>query len=184
MLDPVTIRYTEALFNLARSEGELDRVRQDVERFAAELERPGVAAFVFDARVSMETRREKIRPFFAGASQLFSNFVDLLFDKRREEVLRELAQAFHRRVLQEQGGAEGVVESATELDATELARISQALEKRLRKRITLSNRVVPELIGGVRVIVDNKMMDLSLRGRLEGLRKRMLEAPLSSKAEA
>ena len=59
-----------------------------------------------------------------------------------------------------------------------------ALEKRLRKRITLSNRVVPDLIGGVRVIVDNKMMDLSLRGRLEGLRKRMLEAPLSSKAEA
>ena len=91
MLDPVTIRYTEALFNLARSKGELDRVRQDVERFAAELERPGVAAFVFDARVSVETRREKIRPFFAGASQLFSNFVDLLFDKRREEVLRGLA---------------------------------------------------------------------------------------------
>lgn len=184
MLDPVTIRYTEALFGLAKARGELERVGKDVERFAAELERPGVAAFVFDARVSVATRREKIRPFFQGACEVFSNFVDLLFDKRREEVLRLLAQAFHRRMLQERGGAEGVVESATALDAAELARIAGELGKRLQKTVTLTNRVVPDLIGGVRVIVDNKMMDLSLRGRLEGLRKRMLEAPLPSKAEA
>ena len=62
MLDPVTVRYAEALFRLAKSKGELDGVSKDVERFAGELARPGVAEFVFDARVSLETRREKIAP--------------------------------------------------------------------------------------------------------------------------
>ena len=184
MLDPVTIRYAEALFNLAKQNGQLEEVQRDVERFDAELERPGVAAFVFDARVSMNTRRDKIQPFFQGASKVFHDFANLLFDKRREEVLRDLRAAFHRRLLQERGGAEGVVESAMPLDASEMARIQTALGARLGKQLSLENRVVPELLGGVRVIVDNKMMDLSLRGRLDGLRKQMLEASLPSSSEA
>ena len=100
MPDPVTIRYAEALFNLAKSGGKLEEVKKDVERFDAELQRPGVATFVFDARVSVDTRREKIQPFFQGATKLFHDFANLLFDKRREEVLRNLGAAFHRRVLQ------------------------------------------------------------------------------------
>ena len=184
MLDPVTIRYAEALFNLARSKGQLEELQRDVERFDAELSRPGVAAFFFDARVSVETRREKLQPFFAGTSKLFQDFANLLFDKRREEVLRGLRDAFHRRTLQEQGGAEGIVESASALDASDLARIQTSLGQRLGKHVSLENRIVPDLLGGVRVIVDNKMMDLSLRGRLDGLRKSLLEAPLPSSSEA
>ena len=144
MLDPVTIRYAEALFNLAKSGGKLEEVKKDVERFDAELQRPGVATFVFDARVSVDTRREKIQPFFQGATKLFHDFANLLFDKRREEVLRNLGAAFHRRVLQERGGAEGVVESAVPLDASELTRIQSALGTRLKKELSLENRVVPE----------------------------------------
>jgi len=180
MLDPVTIRYADALFNLARSTGRLEDVRRDVEHMERELAKEGVGAFVFDARISAATRREKIQPLFQGATPLFGDFVSLLFDKRREEVLRKLGEAFHRRVLREQGGAEGVVESAEALDSAEMERIAAALGATLKKDLALENQIEPELIGGVRVIVENKMIDLSLRGRLAALRKRMLEAPMPS----
>lgn len=184
MLDPVTIRWTEALFNLAKAKGELERVGADVERFARELSDSGLDATLLDARLSVAARREKVQPALRGTSELFRNFVSLLFDKRREAVLASLPQAFHRRSLLEAGRAEGVVESAQALDRAELDRIASALGRRLQKDLRLENRIVPELLGGVRVLVENKMLDHSLRGRLDGLRKRLLEAPLPSASEA
>jgi len=61
--------------------------------------------------------------------------------------------------------------------------IDVVVEVRLRivmdpRDIDLSDRVVPELIGGVRVVVESRMIDSSLAGRLEGMRKTLLAAPL------
>ena len=184
MLDPVTIRYTEALFGLARREGALDTVQSDVEQLAKQIAAPKLAAFLVDARIPAEQRREKLRVLLSGTHQLTQNFVDLLFDKRRESVLHGLGEAFHRRSLEERGAAEGVVESARPLGAADVSQLALALGKRLGKDVKLANRVNPDVLGGVRVIVGSKMIDSSLRGRLDGLRKKMLEAPLPSLQDA
>lgn len=184
MLDPVTIRYTEALFGLARKRGVLTEVRGDVARLARELSAPGPAAFFFDARVPVVKRRERIQPLLASAQPIFANFVNLLFDRRREEVLRGLGEAFHQRALAEEGAAEGFVESARPLGEHEIGLLAQALGRRLGKRVTLDNHVNPEVVGGVRVVVGSKMLDYSLRGRLDGLTKKLLAAPLPSLQEA
>ena len=182
MIDPVTNRYVEALFGLCVREGALADVERDVQRIAAELAVPGVGEFFFDARVSLEVRRAKLQPLLAGAHQLTQNFVNLLFDKRREDVLRNLGEAFHARLLRQRGEVEGTVESARPLGASELASLEAALGRRLGKVVRLKNEVRAGLIGGVRVIVDSRMLDGSLQGRLDGLRKRMVEAPLPSAA--
>jgi len=184
MLDPVTNRYAEALFGLAKREGLLDVVRSEVERLARELARPGVGEFFSDVRVSVEARREKMRGITGSMAPLIQDFVSLLFDKRREDVLRGLGEAFKNRMLEEAGAAEGVVESARPLGAGEVARLATALGAQLGKRVTLENQVTPDVLGGVRVIVGSKMVDHSLRGRLDGLKKRMNSAPLPSLTEA
>jgi F-type H+-transporting ATPase subunit delta len=183
MLDPVTIRYTEALFNLARARGALDVVQRDVERLASAVASEGSESF-FDARIPLAARKKRIEPLLAGMHELSASFVGLLFDKRREAVLRQLGAAFQRRLLLERNAAEGVVESARALGAGELAELSVALSRRLGKEVRLTQRVVPALLGGVRVVVENKMLDASVAGRLEGLRKRLLDAPLAPSARA
>ncbi|MEM7306927.1 MAG: ATP synthase F1 subunit delta [Planctomycetota bacterium] len=180
MIDPVTSRYTEALFGLAKREGALADVEGDVSRLAEELSAPGVGAFFLDARLSVEARRSKIEPLLSGMHQLTQNFVHLLFDKRRENVLRSLGEAFRQRALRDRGAVEGVVESARPLGAAELGELSTALGGRLGKTVTLRNEIVPDLLGGVRVVVESRMLDNSVRGRLDGLKKRMEEAPLPS----
>jgi len=179
---PVARRYVDALFELARKQGALEEVGAGVKRVAAELAVPAVESYLFDTRVPLGERRSKIERIAAELHPLVRNFVGLLFDKRREEVLRELEEAFHRRKLVEDGAAEGVVESAQPLGAGELSELSAALGRRLGKRVHLENRVVPDLIAGVRVTVDNRMIDYSAQGRLEGLRRKMAEAPLPSAA--
>jgi len=178
MIDPVTTRYAEALFNVARAHGALDAVQGDAERLAQALARPAQSARVFDARLSSAARRAEVQGLLPGASELFRDFVGLLFDKRREDVLRAIAPAFRRRLLQERKAAEGVVESARPLAAREIAELARILGQQLARQLQLSNRIVPELLGGVRVTVDNRMLDASVRSRLDGLEKRLREAQL------
>jgi len=178
MIDPVTSRYAEALFNLAKAHGALDAVRADVARLTKELGAGGKLASLFDERLTLEVRRRKAGEHLAGAHALTQSFVNLVLDKRRVEVLRQLGAAFHRRDLAERGAAEGVVESARALDEVELGRLAAALGPRLGKQLTLKNRIVPELLGGLRVLVESKMIDASVAGRLEGMRKHLLAAAL------
>jgi F-type H+-transporting ATPase subunit delta len=182
MIDPVTNRYVEALFNRGVRAGALAELERDLERLSAELSTPGTGDFFFDARVSIEARRAQLEPLLRGAHELTRNFVNLLFDKRREAVLRRVGAAFHARLLRQRGEVEGVVESARPLGASEVASIAAALGGRLQKTVRLKNDLHPELVGGVRVIVDSRMLDNSVQGRLAGLKKRMQEAPLPSAA--
>jgi F-type H+-transporting ATPase subunit delta len=183
MIDPVTTRYAEALFALAKRRGVVEAVRRDVKRIARELETRG-AATLFDARRPVEERRAQARELCAGAHEFVRNFVLLVFDKRREEVLRGLARALERRVLQDLGVAEGTVESARPLPGPELESLARAVGTRLGKTVRLENRVRPELLGGVRVLVEGKLIDATLRGRLDELEKRLLATPLSGLARA
>jgi len=180
MIDPVTARYTEAFFNLAKRNGVLDAVRSDVDVFARELASPAVTAFLFDARIASGVRRSKLEPVLTGMQELTRDFVNLLYDKNRSEVLRDLPAAFHRRMLEEEGATEGVVESERALDTAAMDELAISLGARLSKRVELTNKITPGLVGGVRVIVDNKLIDYSVRGRLEGLRKRLEQAELPS----
>jgi len=178
MIDAVTSRYAEALFGLAKARGTLAVVRADVERLAAALSPGGALAFVFDERLELDLKKRQAAPHLAGLDALTQDFVNLVLDKRRAQVLRQLGAAFHRRDLQERGAAEGVVESARPLEGGELERLAGALGPRLGKELKLSNRIVSELVGGLRVVVESKMIDASVSGRLEGLRKSLLAAPL------
>lgn len=184
MYDQVTSRYAQALFSLAKSRGALDDVTRDIETLGREMASPAVAGFVVDARVAPETRRDKLVPALGSIHELTRNFVHLVFEKRREEVLQGLAGAFREQRLDEAGAAEGVVESARALDAEQLNGLATAVGARLGRSLTLENRVDPGLIGGVRVLVGSHMLDMSVRGRLDGLRNSLLAAALPSPGEA
>jgi len=176
---PVAMRYATALFELAREKGVLERVEADVAKIDRELAAPGVSAWLFDARVSEADKRKRLEGLAAGLQPLTANFLRLLLDKRRIGVLREIGAAFHRNALDERNATEGVVESPRPLGAGEMAELSAALGRLLGKTVELEQRSAPELVAGVRVFVDNKLIDQSASGRLEELRGRLLGARLA-----
>lgn len=179
---PVTLRWAEALWNLASAKKALAQVQADVERLSGALKDARARAMLENPRLARAARRAIVEPALVGAHELTRNFVDLLFDKGRESVLVDLAAAFKKRRLHDENRAEGVVESARPLARAEIERLETSLGPVLGKTLTLENKIVPELVGGARVIAENRMIDFSVQGRLEALRRKMMEAPLPSSA--
>jgi F-type H+-transporting ATPase subunit delta len=179
ILDPVTLRYSGALYGLAEKRGVLADVARDVEKLGRELSAPAIARVLVNPRIEIEKKRTALAPLLTGLHVLTANFVNLVIDKRREHVLRGLALAFKLRELEERGAVQGIVESSRPLDQAEIASLSAAIGKRLgASELVLENRIVPELIGGARVLAANRMVDMSVQGRLEGLRRKMMGATL------
>ena len=113
IVDPVTARYTDALFALATEQGAVAEVLADVERIGAEVADEQVSTWLFDARVAIEEKRSKVEVLASGFHSLTRNFIGLLFDKGREQVLGGLAEAYRERWLTSQGSVEGYVEPWT-----------------------------------------------------------------------
>ncbi len=174
----VAARYATALFELAREKGALAAVQADVDALARELSGPG-ARELFDRRVPHERKTARVAALSARFHRLTADFLGLLLDKRRLEVLEELPAAFRRCALAERGAVEGVVESPRPLGAGEIAEIAVAVKALLGKEVLLESRIAPELIAGVRVLVDNRLIDQSALGRLERLRRRLLHPRLA-----
>jgi len=173
----VATRYATALFELAREKGVLERIAADVESLGKQVE-SGALREVFDQRTSADRKQALIEALAAKLQPLTSNLVRLLAARRRVEVLRGLAPAFRRCVLTEKGQVEGYVEAARSLGEGELAEIAVAVGSLIGKQVLLTSRVNAELIAGVRVFVDNRLIDQSAVGRLESLRRKLSVARL------
>lgn len=179
----VAARYANALFELARERGVLEAVQRDIGTLAAMLASPEQSSWLFDARVPHEKKREQLERLASGFHVFTANFLRLLSDKRRLEVLRELPEAFKRIALADRGAVEGVVESPRALGAGEMAELTSAIGALLGKEVLLESRLAPELLAGARVLVDNRMIDFSAQGRLEQLRSKLAAARLTPAAK-
>jgi len=180
ILDPVTIRWADALFDVAKKAGALDEIQHDTARLSDEVAPHKVGEFLFGSSISQEVREAKFAPLLEQLHPMTQNFVRLLFARRRQEVMRGIGEAFKRRVYTETGRVEGVVEAARPLDDADIERLETSIGTRIGKTVVLTQRAVPALIGGVRVIVGARLFDATVKGRLESMRERLMAAPLPS----
>ena len=175
-VDPVATRYAIALYELAREKSQLEAVSRDIAALGKLIADSAASSWIFDARVPAQAKRERIEALASSQSPLTANFLRLVADKRRLDLLRGLPTAFRRCELQDHGAVEGHVESARPMGAGELAELCVSLGAILGKQVTLSSSIAPELLGGARILVDNRLLDLSVQGRLEGLRAKLNSA--------
>ena len=178
ILDPVTNRWADALFEVAKKAGALDEIQSDTERLSGEVASPKVAAFLYGSSVPQETRLAQFEPLLEQLHPKTQSFVRLLFERRRQEVLKGIGAAFKSKVYQETGRVEGVVETPRPLGDEDIAKLQTAIGARIGKTVVLSQRSVPALIGGVRVIVGARLFDATVKGRLESMHERLMTAPL------
>ena len=102
----------------------------------------------------------------------------VLIDHHRIDRFLDVEQAFASLVNENLGVDEGVLYSAKRLSESEQNRIEQALSQRLSKKISLTQVVDPNLLGGVKVALGGKVYDGTLRNRLDDLRKQLLNGRL------
>jgi F-type H+-transporting ATPase subunit delta len=98
------------------------------------------------------------------------NFLRAVIDNGRLSALPEVATQFRAHVNAQSGTADAVVYSAFDIDAAALADVKAALEKRFGRKLNVSVALQPELIGGIRVVVGDEVLDTSVKARLDQMK--------------
>jgi F-type H+-transporting ATPase subunit delta len=169
--------YAEALFEAARERDELEEVLSDLGEFLSALqESEELRLFFYGRQIPERQKRRAIDGLTEGMKTQATNFLKVLVDNGREEILEEVLGRYEQLVKEHLGRIEVEVTTAVELSEIQLDRLRERLGRTLEGReIILETNVNPDLIGGAVFQFGGRMMDGSIRGRLESLREEMLE---------
>jgi F-type H+-transporting ATPase subunit delta len=169
--------YAEALFEAARERNELEGVLDDLREFVDALEESEeLRLFFYGGQVPEREKRRAIDALTEGMALSSRNFLKILSDNGREEILEEVLLRYEDLVKEHLGRVEVEVTTAVELSEEERDRIKERLAGLLEGReVILDTKVDPDILGGAVFRFGGRMVDGSLRGQLMSLREEMLE---------
>jgi F-type H+-transporting ATPase subunit delta len=169
--------YARALFEAARDDGVLDRVRDEVGQFADALDSDrNLQVFLFSPYFSSEEKKDGVRRIVSDADERLLNFLELLAERHRMPALFRVRRIFESLWAEENKLLPVTVTSATELDEGLVQEIGARIEEQTGRRVELSSKVDPDVLGGLMVRVGNMVLDATIRNRLEQLRKQVAKA--------
>jgi F-type H+-transporting ATPase subunit delta len=169
--------YSEALFEVAKEHGDLDRVREELGEFADVLaEDRDMQVFFFSPYFHSAEKEEAIGRAVSGASEEFLNFLRLLVEKHRMPVIFRIRRQFDELWKHENRKLDVTLTSAIELDPEVVRKVGKEIEKQTGQTVELTNRVDDGILGGLVLQVGNMVLDASIRNRLEKLRKSVAQA--------
>jgi F-type H+-transporting ATPase subunit delta len=169
--------YARALFESAVENGELDEIQEQLSIWADALaETKDLQTFFFSPRFSSAEKKDAIRKIIDGGSERFLNFLELLAERHRLPATFRIRRYFDELWREEHKMLPVEVTSAVELDQELVRSIGERIEERTGRRIELTSRVDPNIIGGLVLRVGNKVLDASVQGRLQRLRKQIARA--------
>jgi len=175
-LKSASLRYANALADIAIAQGAAAPVMQQLGDFAAAYESSTeLRNFLASPAVSKTQKRGVAEKIFSrlGASKIVRNFLFVVIDHQRTQQLSEIVRSFQQVVRERQGIAEAKVISPTALNDAQKKEMTRTLEKLTGKKVEASFSLDAKLLGGVLVRVGDTIYDGSLRNRLDDLRERL-----------
>lgn len=168
-------RYAEAAFELASRDNTHDKWAGDLDLIADVVAEPRVLAVLDNPAIPSEKRQELATKVLEGrVSRPALNLARLLVDRGRAELAPGIAAEFRRLLNRSRGVVEAEVTSAAPLSSAETDALKQRIEAMAGTRVDLQTRVDERLIGGLTVKVAGRLLDASVRGRLERLRSQLV----------
>ena len=167
--------YASAIFEIAQSEGELQRVGDELYRIARSLEASSELRDVLvDRRIPIDRKLAVLGDLLDDkASPLSVSIVDFIVGAGRAAYLPFIADRLASRAAGERDAVIAEVRSAIELDDETIARLEASLSKATGKQVEVKTVVDPAVLGGIVARVGDTVIDGSLRHRLEELRDKL-----------
>jgi F-type H+-transporting ATPase subunit delta len=172
MAEPTTIArpYAEAAFRLADGAGKLADWSAMLGALAQVSDDERVRAAMGDPNLSAPKIAGLFVSILAGRlTGECENFVRVLAENRRLGLLPEIRAQYEALRNEREGVVEAEIQSAFELDAAQLSDLRTRLEKHTGREVRTHVRVDQELIGGVRIVIGDKVIDASARAQLAAL---------------
>jgi F-type H+-transporting ATPase subunit delta len=175
--DPLVTSYAEALFQVARAEEMLDRVEEELTRLNKSLDSNAeLREFLSTPQISSDGKKSALFQIFGGKiSPITLHWVNMVVDQGRQRRLPVIIEAFLK--LTEDARDKITAEVITSIPLSEdlSKRLEQELSKITKKRVFLKPMVDDSILGGVIVKIENKVIDGSVRHRLEEIKNEMIK---------
>ena len=164
--------YAEALYKVCTEKGvDLSGAVAWVDELAAIAANSQLRQLADSPKVSTEQLFGLIAGLTSSAlPDVASNFLRVIIDSGRLAALPEVAAQFRGIVNRLNGTSDAIVYSAFPIDAAALADIAGSLEQRFSRKLNLSVQIDESLIGGIRVVVGDEVLDTSVKSRLEQMK--------------
>jgi F-type H+-transporting ATPase subunit delta len=168
--------YGRSLFQVAREQGKLDELREQLGQLVDALnENRQLAVFFFSPYFSTKEKQEGLGRLLDGAEEIFLNFLKLLIDNHRMPVIFRIRDEYERLWDEENKTLPVEITSAIALDEKTTESLGRQIGERAGRKVTLAAHVDPDILGGIIVRVGNSILDASIRNRLEQLRRHVAQ---------
>lgn len=171
MAELVSKTYSEAIFNIALEEGRLSDIQNEFEFVVSILnEYPDFYEILKTPKINATEKKTVLQEAFGEKiSQTLLNFLKIIIDKKRGSDILEIKADFDDRIDRQMGIAKATVESVVPLSDEQLNILKSNLNRITGKEIRISTKINPELLGGMVVKVGDKVIDGSVKFKLEGM---------------
>ena len=176
-MEEIASVYARSLFEVAKEQDKLDKVRDELGEFADALnESRELQVFLFSPYFSTREKSDGLDKAISGADETTVNFLKLLIEKHRTPLLFRVRAELDELWEEENRLLPVTVTSAIELPKSTVKQIGDRIAEQTDRKVELSSKVDPDILGGIVVQVGNSVLDASIRNRLENFRKQVARA--------
>lgn len=172
MAEPITIArpYAKAVFDLAAEHNDFERWSVLLSQLVQIISVPALIAIIDDPKRSKsEIQKLVISLLPEQSDDKCQNLLTILQEYGRLSLVPEIVRQFELMKTEAQGGINAVIEAAYPLNSKEQDNLSALLSRKYKKSVKISIQKKPELVGGIRILVGDEVIDNSIRGKLHAM---------------
>ena len=169
--------YAQSLFSAAEGRGKVDSIKQQLDQFSEAVQNSNdLSVLLFSPYFSGVEKSDALDRVIDGAEPEFINFLKLLAEKHRLPAIQRIRADYETLWAEHHKLLPVTVTSAVELPQQTIDKIGQSVEQQTGRKVELTGKVDKDIIGGLVLQVGNMVLDASIHGRLERLRKQVTAA--------
>ena len=175
-MESVASRYGLALYSLALEENKIDSWQKDVKTLKSIFEENTDFIMILGSSfLSLEERIKILEKTLVGVDKNIVALIDVIMENNRTDLILDVFENFNSYCNQYRGVSEGLIYSTLKLDQTVIDQIEKKISKIENNKVELKNVIDPSLIGGVKIVVKDRIYDGSIKHSIEMMKKDLLK---------
>ena len=169
-------RYTQAVFEIAKEQDRLEEWRDDLEKIAELMGEAEILSFLSNPKVPSGNKVELVRETLKNdISPLAANLLYLLILKGKSGNAKQITSEYEHLVDAYHGIKHAEIITAVSVDESTKKMLTERLEAMIGKKVSISAKVDPAVLGGFVARIEDRLIDFSLRNKLKLLKKELVE---------
>ncbi len=169
-------RHAQAVFEIAVEKSTMDAWRADLDLMAGVFGDAELAAVLESPKIRFEDKAEVVSKNLSGVSTMAINLAKLLIQRNRVRLMPQIAREYAILMDRQRGVEHAEVTTADKIDFSTELKIKDELAKIMGSKVELTTTIDPEIIGGFVARVGDKVIDGSVRNKLQNLKQNITQA--------